>query len=184
MVKSSSSQNGSAFIVVIIILAVAIVSVLGFVFWQNFNHGSYGTTNQNSTKVDEKSESDEPAQELAYTLQNAIDDIYKVISTKGCGGNGTADAILSFEQVPDQGEFKYAGGKSFINKGLSHAYVQYGCGSQGVVALLMKDKDSWTLLNEDARTYPMCAVVLGKKFPSSVVDKCYENDSSTEPVNI
>src|SRR5664279_3384873 len=36
MTKSSQSQKGSAFIIIIIILAVALVGVLGFVFWQNF----------------------------------------------------------------------------------------------------------------------------------------------------
>ena len=36
MIKNSQNQTGSAHVVVIIILVVAILGLLGFIFWQNF----------------------------------------------------------------------------------------------------------------------------------------------------
>lgn len=58
MIRNSSSQNGSAFVVTIIILAVAIVGALGFVFWQNFMQPSDTQDNQESVSdlvdVDER----------------------------------------------------------------------------------------------------------------------------------
>lgn len=39
MVKNSSKQTGSVFVAIIIILVIAIGSVTGFIFWQNFMSG-------------------------------------------------------------------------------------------------------------------------------------------------
>jgi hypothetical protein len=36
MIKTSSKQTGSAHVVIIVILIIALISTLGFVFWQNF----------------------------------------------------------------------------------------------------------------------------------------------------
>lgn len=131
-------------------------------------------------------EKDEPkspvkSTEPIYTLQAAIDDISTVIAHEGCAGAGAPNTEITFEQVPEKGTFKYVGGKSFINEGLTHAYVQYGCGSQGAGSLLRYTDRTWKLLNEDARIYPMCSVVRGQDFPTTVVDKCYANDRAADP---
>lgn len=58
MVKNSSSQYGSAFVIIIVILAVAIIGALGFVFWQNFTQSDEAKNNSIATqeKVEQKPE--------------------------------------------------------------------------------------------------------------------------------
>lgn len=53
MIKTSSKQTGSAHVVIIVILVLAVVGTLGFVFWQNFMQSSEDNknvqTNQNNS---------------------------------------------------------------------------------------------------------------------------------------
>jgi hypothetical protein len=121
-----------------------------------------------------------------YTIDDAVAGINKTLLENGCSGAGVSSDIAkdSFEEVEDSDQYSYQGGVSRINKKLSHAYVQYGCGSQGSGALLKKTDDAWALVSEDARVYPMCASIRGQGFPTSVVDKCYVDDRATEPVAI
>jgi hypothetical protein len=58
MVKNSSSQNGSAFVIIIVILTVAVIGALSFVFWQNFIQSGEVKSNSSATqeKVEQKPE--------------------------------------------------------------------------------------------------------------------------------
>jgi hypothetical protein len=119
-------------------------------------------------------------------LDDAVTGINKTLLAEGCNGSGIGSPLAEnmFKQVADSDKFEYQGGMSKINDGLSYAYVQYGCGSQGDVALLKKTGDTWKLVNEDARVYPMCDIVRGQGFPISIVDKCYVDNRATDPVAI
>jgi hypothetical protein len=183
MVKNSSSQNGNTFAVILIILVVAIAGLLGFIFWQN--SAKQDNVTQNST-TDQDKESAPSAIKDPYTLNNAVADINTVLSRRVCGNQSEATNLeqSNFIIVADAQTFNYQGGKSFINEGLDYAYVQYGCGSQGSIALLKRTDDTWRLISNDARVYPMCEDVRGEGFPISIVDKCYEDDHATEPVGV
>jgi len=54
MIKSSSSQNGSAFVAIIIVLLIAIIGALGFVFWQNFIQSPDTPVNQENLSRPDK----------------------------------------------------------------------------------------------------------------------------------
>jgi hypothetical protein len=183
MVKNSSSQNGSAFVVIIIILVVAIVGALGFVVWQNYIKQD---NVMQSSKTDQSKEPNSIVVKDSYTFNDAVTDINTVLSKQVCGSQGPTIVLneSDFSKVDDTQAFDYQGGKSFINEELNYAYVQYGCGSQGSVALLKRIDDAWKLISDDARVYPMCEVVRGEGFPISIVDKCYEDDRAAEPVAI
>jgi hypothetical protein len=58
MVKQSSSQNGSAFVIIVSVLAVVVIGALGFVFWQNFAQSDEAKNNSiaNQNKVERKLE--------------------------------------------------------------------------------------------------------------------------------
>lgn len=121
-----------------------------------------------------------------YTFDDAVAGINKALLEKGCSGSGISEAISkdAFKEVDDSTPYSYQGGVSKINTDLSYAFVQYGCGSQGSVALLKKIDNEWMLVSEDARVYPMCDSVRGQGFPISVIDMCYPDDRAAEPVAI
>jgi len=186
MIKNSQKQTGSAHVVIIIILILALLGTLGFIFWQNYINKDLA--NQNSTTGIQSVEDDSVStyQAALYTLDDAVAGINKTLLESGCSDSGVSNAILknAFKQVSDSDPYTYQGGASKINTGLSYAFVQYGCGSQGSVALLKKANDTWILISEDARGYPMCEIVRGQSFPVSIVEKCYVDDRATDPVAI
>jgi hypothetical protein len=183
MVSNYSSQNGSTFAVILIVLVVAIAGALGFVFWQN-------NSNRDSVMHDSKTDQvKEPAPIVvkdSYTLNNAITDINMVLSEQVCGNHGEATDLneSDFIITADTQTFGYQAGKSFINEKFNYTYVQYGCGSQGSIALLKRTNDTWKLISDDARVYPMCDAVRGEGFPTSIVDKCYQDDRAIDPMAI
>lgn len=183
MIKNSSSQNGSAFAVIIIVLVVATVSALGFIFWQsNIKHDNVAQ----DSKTNQANKTAPIIEKESYVLTEAVKEINTVLSTQVCGFQGSATDLneSDFIKVSDTNIFSYQGGKSFIDEKFKYAYVQYGCGSQGSVALLKRTDDNWKLISDDARIYPMCEAVRGEGFPVSIVDKCYEDNRATEPVAI
>lgn len=181
---NSRKQNGSIHLVIIIILVVALLGALGVIFYQNFINKD--TTTQDFMVGTQSVEDDSDSPIETYTFDNAVTDINKTLLEKGCGGSGMSSAIATdtFKEVDDSTQYTYQRGVSKINAGLSYAFVQYGCGSQGSVALLKKTNDEWILVSEDARMYPMCDSIRGQGFPSSIIDKCYIDDRATEPVAI
>lgn len=63
MVKNSSSQKGSAHVIIIVVLIVALVGTLGFIFWQNFidkkpSVSSDGNKSQTSVDISDKTDPD------------------------------------------------------------------------------------------------------------------------------
>lgn len=176
MHKKYEKQSGNAFIIVII--GVIIVAVLGFIFWQNFVKQAPKTQ---TTTSDNQATSQKPT-----TLDGTVAGINKTLLAQACSGRGLSKAVdkSAFKQVSDSDQFSYESGTSLINTEFTYAYVQYGCGTQGSDALLEKSGDTWKLVSEDARIYPMCDTIRGQGFPSSIVDKCYVDDKSADPVAI
>lgn len=158
--------------------------------WQNFIHKTDDTAKTSSTSTnttdDSATQSTKESSTATYTLGDAALDISKVLKTQGCSGKGYSDGMVasSFNQVADTDSFQYVGGKSIINTSLTYAYVQYGCGSGGEVGLMKRESGAWKLVGEDARIYPMCSVIEGQGFPQSIVNKCYVNDTDTEPTAV
>jgi type II secretory pathway pseudopilin PulG len=186
MIKNSSKQTGSAHVVIIVILVIALLGTLGFVFWQNFINKDSATQDSTTNTQSAEDGLDSTAKTSVYTFDNAVTGINKTLLKKGCNGSGVSNALATdaFQEVDDSAQYTYQGGMSKINTGLSYAFVQYGCGSQGSVALLKKTNDEWILVSEDARIYPMCASIRGQGFTISIIDKCYIDDQATEPVAI
>lgn len=58
MIKTSSKQKGNAHVIIIVVLVIALLGILGFVFWQNF-------INKESTDAatNQKQVTDQPAEE-------------------------------------------------------------------------------------------------------------------------
>ncbi len=62
MIKNSHNQNGSAHVVIIIILVVALIGALGFIFWQNFfKNDATSTTSVATEEVEVAPETNEYA---------------------------------------------------------------------------------------------------------------------------
>jgi hypothetical protein len=58
MIKSYSKQTGSAHIIIIVVLAVALLGTVGFVFWQNFTQSKDTTGTVNVPKEENKQNAD------------------------------------------------------------------------------------------------------------------------------
>lgn len=68
MISKTSSQKGSAHIVIIVILVIALLGALGFVFWQNFIDKPTVKNDESSRTEDTKNQSqDEYADWKTYT---------------------------------------------------------------------------------------------------------------------
>lgn len=187
MIKNFQKQTGSIHVVVTIILVVVLLGALGLIFYQNFtNKESAKEDSATTTQSSVEDGSDSTIETSIYTFEDAVDGINKTLLEKGCGGSGVSSAIPqdTFKEVDDSASYVYQGGLSKINTGLSYAFVQYGCGPQGSVALLKKTNNEWILVSEDARIYPICDSVRGQGFPASIIDKCYIDDRAVEPVAI
>lgn len=191
--KTTHRQTGSAHVAIIMILVVAILGLLGYVFWQNFIfHKSVVTTakvdasTSTATNVSEATSGAQVvAQTPAYTLDDAVAGINLTLSTQACDGKYSATLSKGgFKQVSNTEAFKYQGGVSIINNDFTYTYVQYGCSSSGEVSLLKRVDNTWKLISKDARIYPMCDLVRDQGFPISVVDKCYVDNNATDPVAI
>lgn len=136
-----------------------------------------------SSQMNDLSASIKRAKETpAYTLNNAVGGINSALAADTCDGKASVRQE-DFIQVKDTDPFEYHGGKSLIDQHFDFAYVQYGCGSQGSVALMKRLGESWKIISSDARVYPMCAAIRNEQFPLAIVDKCYEA-GSTDPTAI
>ncbi len=78
MIKISSKQTGSAHVIIIVILVIALLGTLGFIFWQNFINNTQKTQEATSvekqeTAVSNKTEESNlktlPVSELGLTIQ-------------------------------------------------------------------------------------------------------------------
>jgi hypothetical protein len=186
MILNFQKQTGSAHIIIVIILVVALFGALGFVLYQNFINEDLANKDSKETIQSTKGSPDSAIETPTYTFDDALAGINRTLLEKGCGGSGVSEAIVkdTIKEVDDFASYTYQGGLSKINTGLSYAFVQYGCGSQGSVALLKKTNNEWTLVSEEAREHPMCDNVRGQEFPASIIDKCYTDNRATEPVAI
>lgn len=182
-------RNEKGFGAVEVLLLVVTIGLLGVVGWMFFSKQQESKGNDNktvdSTQQAAKEETKPTTENPPYTIDSAVADINKVLSTESCNGKGIGQvAKVDFTQVDNSAQFKYQGGKSIINNDLTYAFTQYGCGSQGSVGLLKRVDGGWKLISEDARIHPLCEKVRGQGFPSAIIDKCYVDNKATDPVNI
>ncbi len=179
-------QLGFAHAFLIVGLLVALSGTVGFIFWQNISHDNASPSNATDDVRPSESEPIMIPETTVYTVDTAVADINTLLSKVGCDGSGLMKDVPSstFEEVSDSTPFTYKAGQSKIDVGLSYAYVQYGCGSQGSVALFKKVDNTWNLISEDARIYPLCDSITGQDFPKAIIDKCYIDERAIEPVMI
>lgn len=69
MIKTSLNQKGSAHVVIIVILVVALIGALGFVFWQNFMKND---TASNADKSVDTSKNENKPKDDALTYRNDV----------------------------------------------------------------------------------------------------------------
>lgn len=83
--RTNKSQSGSAHLIIIIILVVALLGALGFVFWQNFvdKAADSATTNTSDTTTTNAATSDKDNNELGLDDQQGIEAIFKNKYPKG-----------------------------------------------------------------------------------------------------
>lgn len=173
------------FLIVVIVMAVLLLGALGYVVVDKRINGGGSEAGGNDAPV-ESSRNEEAKVKTAdkYSLKNAASEINTVLASRLCG-NGLIEITAEDFTVADEKEtFEYEDGKSRIDPSLSFAYVQYGCGSQGGVALMKRNKGQWALVSSDLRMYPLCGSVRDRGFPASVIDKCYENTGAKQPVTL
>jgi type II secretory pathway pseudopilin PulG len=186
MIKSPSKQTGSAHFIIITVIILVILGALGFIFWNNFINKHQVATKAGSSSQDIKDSSEKArgtSDVQPYTLSAAVEGINSTLSKNVCSGEASVKQG-DFIQVKDTDPFKYQGGKSLIDQQFNFAYVQYGCGSQGSVALMKRIDGNWKIISDDARIYPMCETVRNEKFPTAIVDKCYETNRSADPTDL
>ena len=72
MINKTLSQKGSAHVIVIVILVIALLSTLGFVFWQNFMNKDTTRTNNTTAKIEvkQKDAASEDAQKSDQLILN------------------------------------------------------------------------------------------------------------------
>lgn len=68
--KSVMSERGSTLVVIVIMLAIVLLGVLGFVFWQNYTKEDISTGNTNTTQANTTNDTD--TDEQATTKQFTI----------------------------------------------------------------------------------------------------------------
>ncbi len=102
-VKTTLKQSGSAHVVVIIILVVAVLGLLGFVFWQNFikKTDDSATKQSTTTKVTNKESSANGVALVAKNLSTSdnLGITYKVPSTWSGGTYGGGDTLSDSEST-------------------------------------------------------------------------------------
>jgi len=113
-VNKQKSQQGSGLLVIVIVLAVALLGAVGYIFWQNFfqiKSDETGNTNVNNTlTISEwgvKGKYAKTEDTLTYTINSANDNVTissdKLESEVGCNAGSisrfTADHILSGPNV-------------------------------------------------------------------------------------
>lgn len=114
--KSRHSQAGSAHLVIIIVLAVALIGVLGFVFWQNFvNKPAPKTADTTQTTQTTSSKNTVAVSEWGVkgtTTEDTTGLTYKIASNTETDGNGkqyTYDSLTFITKGLEDACQKYAG---------------------------------------------------------------------------
>jgi cytoskeletal protein RodZ len=179
--KSRIKEQGSVLhIAIVVLLVLALLGALGFIFWQNFiNKEPVKTQTQDVSKNTESTTT--PS---TYTLKDAITGINSTLSQKACTGAGAQIASGDVKKAEDSDKYVYVGGQSVVDSSYSYAYLQYGCGSSGSGAWMKRTDKTWSTVDVSASIYPLCANIRGQGFPGSVVAKCYPDSNGSSEVDI
>lgn len=109
MIKTSFNQKGSTHVVIILILVIALLGVLGFIFWQSFIHKEEPVTKQETTIDTKKSTPEVNESERAYLKVNdwgiklkssVVSDLSYKISSRTGGPENTEYDQLGLEIKP------------------------------------------------------------------------------------
>lgn len=114
MIKKSQNKTGSAYVIIIVILVIAIITSLGFVFWKNFFDKS--STNSDQPALVDKSEATDSISETQPEEQY---EEYTSSTGSGLSFKYPASWIL---QASDKGFKNVNGGEMTTYNLLSEAY--------------------------------------------------------------
>jgi hypothetical protein len=109
MINKTLSQKGSTHVVIIVILVVALLGVLGFVFWQNFMQANTHNGNDNDATVDTQEDNNAIAPEESPVIVNndsyslTIPDGFSELTEQLFTYTGSLKAVNTFQN--EQGDY-------------------------------------------------------------------------------
>lgn len=188
MVNRIVSQRGSTRVVIVGILVAVLIGAGGVFLWKNTSKEP--VTAQPEVVATIESDTDEHLKNTGETPQLTDSDIQsmsKAITAFRTGCTLTPTKLSDFVEADPSQEYYTEGQRSTeyqksakIDKNIKFANVMFGCGSQGSVAVMKKQNDSWILLAESATVWVQCDDIDGTNVPVEIMPLCWESDQMTK----
>jgi len=94
MIKKSSKQNGSAHVIIISVIILAILGALGFVFWNNFIKNKAEPTKAASKETSHSKVFNIPELDISIELPSSINDLTYTYTTAGVPTHAGGDEVI------------------------------------------------------------------------------------------
>jgi cytoskeletal protein RodZ len=188
-----NKQKGSAHVVIVTILGVALVGALGFIFWQNFIARNTETNTDNSVKA----EKNEKKEEALKTVDTSIHEVSISLKTEADLTklpNYTPDSFKSYLEEKLRNNKSFDNGETMVTETwkiskISQVNIQGG--------QVPTDKDGngypggapaiWILTpagtwDQETLNGPMCTSKNGGKVYEEFVSECFIDPNSPSPI--
>lgn len=181
MKHSINQQKGSAHVVLVIVLVLALLTALGWIFWQNFIYKE-PVRKDTDLVVVEENDATKPTEQteavLAPLTKQAIESALPVGCSLGISDGSNSFDVTKLTMVtndsPAQGPLDY---KQYgrINNARTWIYVAGGCGSNAG-AFVMKSLDGkWKeVAYHVGDAWFVCDKVDGLGIPKEIVGLCLD----------
>lgn len=186
MISKNLSQKGSAHVVIIVILVVALLGTLGFVFWQNFVY------KEPIVKVAEEDVNNNVKEESAETVKAPLTKVALATAlpklpeqcdlgisdgSKEFDVNKLTNVTSSSERLGPL-EYKQPGR---VSEDKTWVYAAGGCGSHAGAFVFKDDVGTWKLVSYHlGSAWFDCEKVDGAGIPKEVVGLCFDHKTNKE----
>ncbi len=200
--QKTSRQQGSVLAVVTICLGLALVTALGWIFWQNFifKEAKQKDTEIIAIKKHDKASESTPSQTTPAPVSFSAADLSNLktlASSQQCGLDAqeyTRVKVLSTGQSVDNAQIVGSDGtkqaigqagvtpyQGAVDEHNTWAFMSGGCGSQATGFLFRHDTDgTWKLIAKAGNTMFACSSVDNKGVPASFMAKCWDDARNQE----
>lgn len=202
MAQADIKQRGSAHVVIIICLVIALITALGWIFWQNFVHKEATkkdtelvVVKKHDTATNDSITEPSSTQFSQADLSKANDVVKNVNDCSVNSGTHSNVLILSDrEYINDQSQVVLSSGKiqslgdssvskyiGAVNDKNTWLLLTGGCGSQASFFILKKDNSAWKLIQESGNNIFDCSTIDGTSISSDgFLKKCYDFKADKE----